>query len=266
MRILLIGGRSYVGQSLISIHDADIDWIPISRHDLDFPSFEKQAENTDAIVVIATPAMSTVGSEWTLDETVRQFLIENSASKICISSIRAEDEPNDENKNYISALREFETHAATHSWQVLRISNFLGASPIGFPSQERLLPWALLSPIASEDTLSLKSAAEQLTEWVDAEDVCEALKTITRSNYSGKFVTRPSFEISLGEMINLMADYFRSSDHPLNVVYGSSNRPRRMTTADERLSRLGWSTKVTTEVLLETLIRYREQKSIEGGS
>ena len=262
MRILLIGGKSYVGQSLMSIYDKDIVWVSISRYDLESRSVVKLANKVDAIVVIATPARTTSGPEWILDEKVSRYLIANPIPKICISSIRADDDVNEQNKYYINALRRFEELAIGNGWQTLRISNFLGLSPNNFPNQKRLL---LFPGFTSEESLILESIPNQLTEWVSAEDVVAAIKIILNSSYSEKFVTRPSFEITLSKIVDLMILNFRTSGLPLDVKFGLLERPKIITAADDRLSKLGWKTKVTTETLLEKFAHYYKQESIKGG-
>lgn len=264
MRILLIGGRSYVGQSVTSVQDANIEWVPISRYDFRSPSLLKQTENIDAIVVIATPAMSASIQEWRLDENVRQFLIQSPVPKLCISSIRADDDLSGENKHYINTLRSFETHAIINNWLILRISNFLGLPPLDFPNQKRLLPWALIPTIRSGKKIRLNSVPSQLTEWVNGEDVSMAIKMILSSNHSGKFTTRPSFEINLSEIVDLIVLNFRTTKRPINIEYGLLNRIRTMTTNDNKLSTYGWKTNVNSEVFLDKLFSYGKQESNKG--
>jgi hypothetical protein len=264
MRILLIGDKSYVGRSITSIASSDIDWISISRKDFESPYQLEYFKNLDAVVVIATPAMSSVDSEWDLDERVKKFLVKSSLPKICISSIRAGDVLTEENKNYINALNRFEAYANTYNWTILRISNFLGVPPGDFPNQKRLLPWNLLHTIVSEDVLNLKSVANQLTEWVNAEDVVHAIQVILTSKLFGKFITRPSFEIKLFELVDLMVCNFRSLDRPISIKYGVISRPKIVLTSDERLTQIGWKTNVNVEILLEKIIAYSNQKSVRG--
>lgn len=265
MRFLLIGSRSYVGQSLTAVKNQNIDWISISRENLEFLDSSISLQSINAVVVIATPAMHSLNLQWDLDVRVERLLNRLLVPKICISSIRTEDKVNNKNEFYINALNKFEAFASKNNWHVLRISNFLGLPPFNFPNQKRLLPWNLFSDISVNSKVELRSVPSQITEWVDAEDVILAILLILKSELSGKFITRPSFEIKLSNIVDLISDNFKNENLPMKVSYGIENRMRKNTIDDLKLSQIGWKTHLNRDILLEYVSAYQDKFSPRRG-
>jgi hypothetical protein len=250
MQILLIGKNSYVGQSIVEIQNSGINWTLISRNDLDNFKDLNNKNTFDGVVVIATPAMADINFEWSLDTRVERFLHGSKLPIICISSIRADDDLTHDNRFYVNSLNSFEKIALENNWNVLRISNFLGMPPVEFVNQRKLLPWSILATIEEGNKLSLKSSSSQQVEWVTAEDVVAAIFKIIELGLIGNFVTRPSFEISLLETIEIMISKFRLTREPIEVSYGSFLRPKRLSIYDTRLVEVGWKSRTNVEVLL----------------
>jgi hypothetical protein len=256
MQILLIGKSSYVGQSITRVDNSNVEWTAISRNEISKSGHAKKLKEFDGIVVIATPAMANIDFEWFLDENLNEFLLECDLPTICISSIRADDDLNLENRFYVNSLNKFESAAEKNNWTVLRISNFLGIQPVNFVNQQKLLPWSILSNIMQKDSLTLKSSPDQMVEWVSADDVVEAIYAIFDSCSSGKFVTRPSFEMSLESIVELLTSKYRSATRPILVSYGSTIRPKKLSIYDNRLTEIGWKSSLKVEVLLDKIAPY----------
>lgn len=259
MQILLIGKNSYVGQSIVEIQNSGINWTLISRNDLDNFKALNKINTFDGIVVIATPAMADIDFEWSLDTRVERFLLGSKLPIICISSIRADDDLTNDNRFYVNSLNGFEKMALENNWNVLRISNFLGLPPVEFINQRKLLPWSILAAIKEGDKLSLKSSSSQQIEWVTAEDVVDAISKIIELGLTGNFVTRPSFELSLLETIEIMIFNFRLTREPIEVSYGSFLRPKKISINDTKLVQIGWKSRTNVEVLLAKISRNTEK-------
>ena len=127
----------------------------------------------------------------------------------------------------------------------LRMANFFGAPKNPHSPQTDLLPWSLLREGWQTGEIRVRSGAQAMKEFVDANDVARAIETLVESGVFGvRVATSPGVRLTMAQLATASADACHTFGIDVSSFFGSDNssaEPPRATW----LTQHGWHCQLT---------------------
>jgi nucleoside-diphosphate-sugar epimerase len=281
MQLLVVGGRSYVGASLLATAAArGISSVGFSSEGkngcLPYESLKEMGTHRNQIVVVvATPAMHRVSPESSLNPQVLDFLTKNKSYLVAVSSIRVLDDDMSRINHPITGKSEnlyanlniqfekFCLESKKTPYTILRLTNFLGLNPSRFENQSKLLPFSLINKDSHVNTITnhivLKGDPSTSRSFVDSNDLLNAVITSWQHDLCGITHTYPGLTLTVGELANLAKrSIFDVTGQDVEIEI--PNLETKCTTDSQniysKIRELGWKSNLTQLDVLNRMNSY----------